>query len=42
VRQSVVFFKILGGVIAFLILGTALIGVDFFMPAQDDATGVVP
>jgi len=38
---SIVFFGFVGGVIAFVILETALIGVDFLMPAQDDATGVV-
>jgi hypothetical protein len=38
---SVVFFGLLGGVIAFVILEAALIGVDYFMPLEDDRTGAV-
>jgi len=38
---SIVFFGFLGGVVAFLILGAALIGVDYLMPIEGDTTGAV-
>jgi hypothetical protein len=38
---SVVFFGPLGGVLAFLILEAALIGVDYMVPSTDDAPGNV-
>jgi len=38
---SVVFFGSLGGVLAFLVLQAALIGVDYLVPSSDDAPGNV-
>jgi hypothetical protein len=38
---SVVFFGLLGGVVAFVILEAALIGVDYLMPLEGDRTGAV-
>jgi hypothetical protein len=38
---SIVFFGFLGGVVAFLILEAALIGVDYLMPIEGDRTGAV-
>jgi hypothetical protein len=39
---SVVFFGLLGGGIAFIVLEAALIGVDYLMPNEDvDASGAV-
>jgi hypothetical protein len=34
---SIVFFGFLGGVIAFVLLEAALIGVDYLMPNPDDS-----
>ena len=36
---SIVFFGVLGGVIAFILLESALIGVDYLMPTEADARG---
>jgi hypothetical protein len=36
---SLVFFGFIGGVIAFVILEAALIGVDYLMPNPDDSPG---
>jgi hypothetical protein len=38
---SIVFFGLLGGVVAFVILESALIGVDYLVPNEGDAPGVV-
>jgi len=35
----IVFFGLLGGVIAFILLESALIGVDYLMPAEADSRG---
>ena len=36
---SLVFFGLFGGVIAFVLLESALIGVDYLMPNPDDSGG---
>ena len=36
---SIVFFGLLGGVLATLLLHAALIGVDYLVPSADDAPG---
>jgi hypothetical protein len=36
---SLVFFGLIGGLIAFVILEAALIGVDYLMPNPDDSPG---
>jgi hypothetical protein len=38
---SIVFFGLLGGVVAFVILEAALIGVDYLVPNEGDAPGAV-
>lgn len=38
---SIVFFGLLGGVVAFIILEAALIGVDYLVPNEGDAPGAV-
>ena len=38
---SIVFFGWLGGIVAFVILETALLGLDWLMPSAKDAAGVV-
>ena len=37
---SVVFFGLLGGLLAFVVLDSAIIAVDYLMPTEDDAPGV--
>jgi len=36
---SIVFFGYLGGVVAFVILAAALVGVDYLMPIERDSAG---
>ena len=36
---SIVFFGYLGGTIAFIVLESALIGVDYLMPTEADSRG---
>jgi hypothetical protein len=38
---SIVFFGWLGGIVAFVILEAALLGLDWLMPSAKDAAGVV-
>jgi hypothetical protein len=39
---SIVFFGVLGGVVAFVILEAALIGIDYLVPnAADEAPGAI-
>jgi hypothetical protein len=38
---SIVFFGLLGGVVAFVILEAALIGVDYLVPNEGDEPGAV-
>jgi hypothetical protein len=38
---SIVFFGLLGGVVAFIILEAALIGVDYLVPNEGDEPGAV-
>jgi hypothetical protein len=38
---SIVFFGVLGGVVAFVILEAALIGVDYLVPNEGDAPSAV-
>ena len=36
---SIVYFGALGGLVAFLVLEAALLGVDYLMPDDDDVSG---
>jgi hypothetical protein len=36
---SIVYFGALGGLVAFLVLENALLGVDYLMPDDDDVSG---
>ncbi|TGN78417.1 hypothetical protein EOW77_0030095 [Bradyrhizobium yuanmingense] len=38
---SIVFFGLLGGFIAFVVLEACLLALDWVMPSDDDAAGVV-
>ena len=38
---AVVFFGWIGGALSFLVLGAALIGIDYLVPNGDDVAGVV-
>lgn len=38
---SIVFFGLLGGIAAFVILEAGLLAVDWLIPGEDDAAGVI-
>lgn len=38
---AVAFFGVLGGAIAFLVLEAGLLAVDYVVPSDDDAAGVI-
>ena len=38
---SIAFFGVVGGVIAFILLESALIGVDYLMPTDADSSGAI-
>lgn len=38
---SIVFFGVLGGILAFAILEVCLLALDWVMPSEDDAAGAV-
>lgn len=38
---SIVFFGLFGGLIAFVLLESCLLAIDWVMPSDDDAAGVV-
>ena len=38
---SIVFFGLLGGAVAFIVLEAALLAVDYIVPNADDASGAV-
>ncbi len=38
---SIVFFGLLGGLVAFVLLEICLLSLDWMMPGDDDAAGVV-